>query len=95
MNRYLSSGALPREAPATRGVVLSLASIDPAHGMMTWLGVGNVQGVLMRANAKNGNGQESLLLRAAWSAPNCLPFKLQCCRSRRGTHFSLQPMSPK
>jgi len=49
---------------ATRGVVLSLASIDPAHGMMTWLGVGNVQGVLMRANAKNGNGQESLLLRA-------------------------------
>jgi negative regulator of sigma-B (phosphoserine phosphatase) len=49
---------------ATRGVVLSLAFIDPEHGMMTWLGVGNVQGVLMRANAKNGNVQESLLLRA-------------------------------
>ena len=49
---------------ATRGVVLSLASIDPEHGMMTWLGVGNVQGVLMRADAKRGNGQESLLLRA-------------------------------
>src|SRR5258707_11199362 len=49
---------------ATRGVVLSLAFIDPEHGMMTWLRVGNVQGVLMRANAKNGNGQESLLLRA-------------------------------
>jgi serine/threonine protein phosphatase PrpC len=32
--------------------------------MMTWLGVGNVQGVLMRADAKSGNGQESLLLRA-------------------------------
>jgi hypothetical protein len=32
--------------------------------MMTWLGVGNVQGVLMRADAKNGNAQESLLLRA-------------------------------
>src|SRR5713101_10047787 len=49
---------------ATRGVVLSLAFIDPEHGMMTWLGVGNVQGVLMRSNAKNGNAQDSLLLRA-------------------------------
>src|SRR5258708_7053188 len=48
----------------TRGVVLSLASIDPAHGMMTWLGVGNVQGVLKRADAKNGNPKETLLLRA-------------------------------
>jgi phosphoserine phosphatase RsbX len=49
---------------SSRGVVLSLAFVDPDHGMMTWLGVGNVQGVLMRADAKNGNGQESLLLRA-------------------------------
>jgi negative regulator of sigma-B (phosphoserine phosphatase) len=48
----------------TRGVVLSLAFIDSEHGMMTWLGVGNVQGVLMRAEAKKRNGQESLLLRA-------------------------------
>jgi negative regulator of sigma-B (phosphoserine phosphatase) len=49
---------------ATRGVVMSLAFIDPAHGMITWLGVGNVQGVLMRSEAKKGNGQEPLLLRA-------------------------------
>jgi negative regulator of sigma-B (phosphoserine phosphatase) len=48
----------------TRGVVLSLASVDPAHGMMTWLGVGNVQGVLARADGKNGNPKETLLLRA-------------------------------
>ena len=48
----------------TRGVVLSLASIDVPQGMMTWLGVGNVQGLLMRANTKNGNTQEPLLLRA-------------------------------
>jgi phosphoserine phosphatase RsbX len=48
----------------TRGVVLSVASIDRVHGMMTWLGVGNVQGVLMRADAKNGNPKETLLLRA-------------------------------
>jgi len=49
---------------ATRGIVLSLAFIDPEHGMMTWLGVGNVQGVMMRSEAKKGNGQESLLLRS-------------------------------
>jgi phosphoserine phosphatase RsbX len=49
---------------STRGVVLSLAFIEPEQGMMTWLGVGNVQGVLMRFDARNGNSQESLLLRA-------------------------------
>jgi len=48
---------------STRGVVLSLASIDPQHGMLTWLGVGNVQGVLMRAGAPKGSVQEVLLLR--------------------------------
>ncbi|MGB8476076.1 MAG: SpoIIE family protein phosphatase [Candidatus Acidiferrum sp.] len=51
------------ELRSTRGVVLSLASIDPEHGMMTWLGVGNVQGVLMRAGAQKGSVQEVLLLR--------------------------------
>jgi negative regulator of sigma-B (phosphoserine phosphatase) len=49
---------------STRGVVMSLASIDPGHGMMTWVGVGNVQGVLMRAGAAKGTVQEVLLLRA-------------------------------
>jgi hypothetical protein len=49
---------------ATRGVVLSLAFIEPENRMMTWLGVGNVQGVLMRGDAKRANLQESLLLRA-------------------------------
>jgi negative regulator of sigma-B (phosphoserine phosphatase) len=48
----------------TRGVVLSLAFIEPEHGMMTWLGVGNVQGVLMRSDSSKGNLKETLLLRA-------------------------------
>ncbi len=47
---------------STRGVVLSVASVDVAHGLMTWLGVGNVQGVLVRADKKSAV-QESLLLR--------------------------------
>jgi hypothetical protein len=32
--------------------------------MMTWLGVGNVQGVLMRSDTTKGNAKEVLLLRA-------------------------------
>jgi negative regulator of sigma-B (phosphoserine phosphatase) len=47
----------------TRGVVLSLASVDPDQGMMTWIGVGNVQGVLMRSNGAKGPAKEMLLLR--------------------------------
>jgi phosphoserine phosphatase RsbX len=47
-----------------RGVVLSLASIDASDGVMTWLGVGNVQGVLMRADGNQTNAPEPLLLRA-------------------------------
>ena len=46
---------------ATRGVVLSIASLDLRHGLMTWLGVGNVHGVLVRADKKLT--QETLLLR--------------------------------
>src|SRR5260370_22440626 len=48
----------------TRGVVFSVASIDPSHGMITWIGVGNFQGVLMHADTKDGNQQETLLLRS-------------------------------
>jgi len=51
------------ELRCTRGVVLSLASIDPKRGMMTWAGVGNVQGALMRAGAQKRAVQEVLLLR--------------------------------
>ena len=47
----------------TRGVVLSLASIDTSRGLMTWLGVGNVRAVLMRADGREGAARETLLLR--------------------------------
>ena len=33
-----------------RGVVLGLAYLDPGAGTMTWLGVGNVEGVLVKAD---------------------------------------------
>ncbi len=45
-------------------MVLSLASIHASDGVMAWLGVGNVQGVLMRAHGAQCDVQEPLLLRA-------------------------------
>lgn len=37
----------------TRGVVLSLASINALRGELTWVGVGNVEAVLYRANLRS------------------------------------------
>lgn len=48
----------------TRGVVLSLASFNAKEREMVWLGVGNVEGVLLRAAPLPGwPRSESLLLR--------------------------------
>jgi hypothetical protein len=48
----------------TRGAVLSMAWLNPADDSMTWLGVGNVAGVLLRREAYGVARQEFLLLRA-------------------------------
>jgi serine/threonine protein phosphatase PrpC len=48
----------------TRGAVVSMAWFSPADDTMTWLGVGNVAGVLLRSVACGVARQESLLLRA-------------------------------
>jgi phosphoserine phosphatase RsbX len=48
----------------TRGAVLSVAWFNPTDDTMTWLGVGNVAGVLLRREAYGIARQESLLLRA-------------------------------
>jgi len=47
----------------TRGVVMSLAAIDEGDNQMTWLGVGNVEGRLLRANKTSSHPEETLLLR--------------------------------
>ena len=47
----------------TRGAALSLASIGFASGRMTWLGIGNVQGILLRAASTGRSHQQALLLR--------------------------------
>jgi len=47
----------------TRGAVLSMASFDLRAGTMMWLGVGNVEGVLFRADGSVGPRRDSLALR--------------------------------
>lgn len=48
----------------TRGAVLSMAWFSQVDDTMTWLGVGNVAGVLVRREPYGVARQESLLLRA-------------------------------
>lgn len=48
---------------ATRGAVMSLASFDRQRWTMTWLGVGNVSGTLVRANAAKAARTVQLLFR--------------------------------
>jgi phosphoserine phosphatase RsbX len=48
---------------STRGVVMSLASFSGGDETMTWMGVGNVEGVLLRADVRAVPVREQLLLR--------------------------------
>jgi phosphoserine phosphatase RsbX len=48
----------------TRGVVMSLASYSAQHSLLTWIGIGNVAGILLRKAPGPGNSHETLLLRA-------------------------------
>jgi len=47
----------------TRGAVMSLASFNALDSTMTWLGVGNVEGLLLRADAAADPPRENVLLR--------------------------------
>lgn len=48
----------------TRGAVLSLACLRIPESTLTWIGVGNVQGVLVRRDADRAPRQESLSARS-------------------------------
>lgn len=47
----------------TRGAVMSLASFNAQDSTLTWLGIGNVEGVLARADPAVAPPRETLLLR--------------------------------
>jgi serine phosphatase RsbU (regulator of sigma subunit) len=67
------------ELKGTRGVVMSLASFNAQEKAMTWLGVGNVQGLLL---STNGNGEfkhEWLLARGGvvgYQLPSLRPISI-------------------
>jgi phosphoserine phosphatase RsbX len=48
----------------TPGAVISLVSVDALEGTLTWTGVGNVDGVLVRANPSAQYGDASIPLQA-------------------------------
>lgn len=50
-----------RELKNTRGVVMSLATFDGASNSLSWLGVGNVLGRLLRADKMSLYSEEELL----------------------------------
>jgi negative regulator of sigma-B (phosphoserine phosphatase) len=66
-----SNGAAPLDAlrrchdglRSTRGAVMGVAWFDAAGDTMTWLGVGNVAGVVLRAGGASGPRREMLLTR--------------------------------
>jgi len=57
----------------TRGAVLSLASIDLRRALLSWLGVGNVSGVVSRGAPTVLGGQEELLVRPGVLGSGDLP----------------------
>lgn len=58
----------------TRGVVMSLASINALDEMLTWLGVGNIESVLVRTDV-NAPAREWLLLRGGVVGYRLPPLK--------------------
>ena len=64
-NPLVSLASLCHQALAeTRGVVMTLAAVDSIRNTLTWLGVGNVEGRLLHAEARAGRSSECVLLRS-------------------------------
>jgi negative regulator of sigma-B (phosphoserine phosphatase) len=85
-------GEHPREAPEallarchealvrTRGVVMTLAWFDLAAATLTWTGVGNVEGRILRASAAPGVAPESTLIKGGvvgYSLPSVRPTTIE------------------
>ncbi len=47
----------------TRGAVMSIASFDSQQSSLTWMGVGNVEGILLRAGRSEKGPTEAITLR--------------------------------
>lgn len=72
-----------RRMAGTRGVVLSLASINSVAGEMTWAGVGNVEVRLFHFDREKGLNRESLMAK-----PGVVGYQITPVRT------SVHPVSP-
>jgi phosphoserine phosphatase RsbX len=59
----------------TRGVVMSIASFNSLDKIMTWLGVGNIEGILLREDVNAVPSRKSLLLRGGVLGYQLPPLK--------------------
>ncbi|HKA54819.1 MAG TPA: SpoIIE family protein phosphatase [Candidatus Binatia bacterium] len=68
----------------TRGVVMSLASVRVHDGLLTWAGVGDVEGMLLRGSPGAHPARESLLLRGGVIGYQLPPLHAATLSVRRG-----------
>jgi phosphoserine phosphatase RsbX len=70
----------------TRGAVLSLASFDLVVSTMTWIGIGNVEGLLLRAGADEGDelADATLMLRGGIVGSRLPPLRIETLPVRPG-----------
>ncbi len=59
----------------TRGVVMSIASFNLLDKTMTWLGIGNIEGILLREDANAIPSRKNLLLRGGVLGYQLPPLK--------------------
>jgi phosphoserine phosphatase RsbX len=72
------------ELRRTRGVVLSMASLDLRHSTMMWLGVGNVEAALFRADRLSGAPKDSLVLRGGVVGYQIPSLRIAQCKIHAG-----------
>ena len=69
---------------STRGAVMSLAWFDRRQGTMTWLGVGNVEGALLRGDPGASRREEFLLLAGGVVGGRLPPLRASAIPVARG-----------
>jgi hypothetical protein len=73
-----------RRLRGTRGAAMTIAAIDTAESTVTWLGVGNVEGLLLHATPGTEPARQSLALRGGvvgFTLPSIRPATLGIARN--------------
>jgi negative regulator of sigma-B (phosphoserine phosphatase) len=68
----------------TRGVAMSIASLDWRHETLTWLSIGNVAGLLLHTNEQGRLEREHILMRGGVVGHRLPPLRAATLRLHRG-----------